>query len=64
MAFPVEPLEQQRRSIAMLRPGAKTRVLLELEREVAIDVIGYAITLSQIRRTPKFVDDDGEEQVA
>jgi hypothetical protein len=48
----------------MLRPGAKTRVLLELEREVAIDVIGYAITLSQIRRTPKFVDDDGEEQVA
>ncbi len=47
----------------MLRPGAKTRVLLELEREVALDVVGYAITLSQIRRTPKF-DEDGEEQVA
>jgi len=29
-----------------------------------LDVIGYAITLSQIRRTPKFVDDDAEEQVA
>ena len=50
----------------MLRRGSKTRVLLELEREVAIDLISYAISLSQIRRTPKFVDngDDQEERCA
>ena len=63
MAFPIEPLEQQRRSIAMLRPGVKTRVLLELEREVAIDVISYAINVSQIRRTPTF-DEDEDQAVA
>ena len=50
----------------MLRRGSKTRVLLELEREVAIDLISYAISLSQIRLTPKFVDngDDQEERCA
>tara|TARA_B100001146_G_scaffold172162_1_gene153080 strand:+ start:374 stop:547 length:174 start_codon:yes stop_codon:yes gene_type:complete len=27
-----------------------------------LDVIGYAISLSQIRRTPEFVDNGGEEE--
>ena len=27
-----------------------------------LDVIGYAITLSQIRRTPKFVNNGGGEE--
>ena len=27
-----------------------------------LDVISYAVSLSQIRRTPKFVDDDEEEE--
>ena len=63
-SFPVEqttkgtPISNGEDQLSHLHPKELRRWILEL------DVIGYAISLSQIRRTPNFVDDDGEEQVA
>tara|TARA_B100001142_G_C13842683_1_gene464988 strand:- start:240 stop:443 length:204 start_codon:yes stop_codon:yes gene_type:complete len=67
MNFPIETLEQQKRSVAMLSPGASARVVLDLEREAAISVIQYAIDLGRIKRrepTKAFPAEDDSRRCA
>jgi hypothetical protein len=61
-SFPVEqttkgtPISNGEDQLSHLHPKELRRWILEL------DVIGYAISLSQIRWTPKFVDSGGGEE--
>ena len=62
-----ETIEQQRRSVAMLSPGSITNVVLQLEREDALEVLAYARDLRSLRRrwrAPAPVEDDEDEAVA
>ena len=67
MNFPIETLEQQKRSVAMLSTGARARVVLDLEREAAISVIQYAIDLGRIKRrqpVQTFTEEDEDRRCA
>jgi hypothetical protein len=63
-----ETIEQQRRSVAMMSPGSVVNVVLQLEREDALEVLGYARDLRQYRhRWPEMgaaIEDDEDEAVA
>jgi hypothetical protein len=67
MNFPIENLEQQKRSVAMLSTGTRARVVLDLDREAAISVIQYAIDINRISRgvpTKTFIEEDEEKRCA
>ncbi len=62
-----ETIEVQRRSVAMLPPRSTTNVVLQLQREEALDVLAYARDLISLRRRWEAIDegdDDEDEQVA
>ena len=59
MAYPLEDLEQQRRSVAMARPGTSVQVRMTLEREVALSVLTLAAELTRLS-----IQDKREEGVA
>ena len=62
-----ETIEVQRRSVAMLPPRSTTNVVLQLQREDALDVLAYARDITSLRQrarpTPDS-DDDEDERVA
>ena len=48
MAYSIEDLEQQRRSIAMTRPGTVSDVRMSLVREVALSTLAHAMRMTQL----------------
>jgi hypothetical protein len=60
MADSTEDLEQQRRSVAMHRPGISVKIQMTLAREVALRVITYAATLSRISIADQLGEDDDQ----
>jgi hypothetical protein len=59
-----EPISNGEEPISHLHQEELRRWNVELRRQLReLDVIGYAITLSQIRRTPKF-EEDKDQAVA
>jgi hypothetical protein len=59
MAYSIEDLEQQRRSIAMTRPGTVSDLRISLVREVALSTLAHAMRMTQLSMA-----DDIEEDVA
>ncbi len=59
MAYSLEDLEQQRRSIAMTRPGTVSNVRITLVREVALSTLEHAMRMTRLSMA-----DDLEEDVA
>ena len=63
MAYSLENLEQQRRSVAMARPGISVELRMNLVREVALRVIDHAAALTRISIADQ-LDEDENQAVA
>ena len=57
MAYSLEDLEQQRRSVAMARPGTSVQVRMTLVREVALSVLEHAARMTRLSMADELEED-------